>query len=134
MSLIAFFSFFYLKRILILLIILSSDCFCIFNLISFFPCSHTICLPYSLSVFAIKRVITLYLKQPRFSYGLKDKINQTFVPSAFNRSFVLHFFPLKFIHIIYGHNNWFKKQFFFFFCFFVLVLVLYVLIFHLLIL
>ena len=59
------FPIFSLKRFLMLVIMLSSDCFFIFNLFDFFSLPYPAgCLPYSSGVFVVKRLTTLYLKPP----------------------------------------------------------------------
>ena len=65
----------------------SSDYFCDFGLLSFFPLPYTACL----GVFVL------------------SDFNQPIIPSAFNEPYFLHFSLFKFIHIIYRYYNWFKK-------------------------
>ena len=64
LPLIASFFFYSLKIFLMVLFILPSDCFCIFNLLGLFPLPCMVCLPYSSGVFVLKGLTTLSLKPP----------------------------------------------------------------------
>ena len=55
-----------------LLIMVLSDCFCVSGLLGFFHLPYTVCLPYSLGVFASEGLTTLPLKSATvFLIGLK---------------------------------------------------------------
>ena len=76
---------------------------CVFGLLSLFPVQYTVCLGVFLGCnFIFETTYT-------FSYRLRNIINLPIIPSVFNRPYFRHFFLFKLIHIIYRHDNWFKK-------------------------
>ena len=94
-----FILFFSVNRFLILLIIFSSDCFCVLSLFIFFPFPYTV----YIGVVILERLTTLSLKLSGIFYRLRNIIKYRIIP---NLSQYFCFYILSFPSLYIKKNNY----------------------------